>query len=256
MEPTPSPSPAAAAPPFEIGGVLSDAWSLYRRFFVRFVTIAAVVYVAIGLVQALVTLATGEGGVLTAILWSIIGAIVGLVGYFLLQGALVLAVDDVRDGRADRELGDLFRAVQPLLGALIVAGVLAALGIGLGLILLIVPGLYLLTRWILIIPVIVLEGRSAGESFGRSSELVKGNGWNVFGLIAVTFVGLAIVGAILTGIISVIIGFLPTFLVNWVANVVVNSLLAPFIALAWTLTYFRLRGEPVPTEPADATSGL
>lgn len=254
MEST-TPSPAAA-PRFEIGGVLSDAWDLYRRFFVRFITIAAIVYVIVGLVQALVTLATGEGGWATAVLWSIIGAIVGLIGYYLLQGALVLAVDDVRDGRADREIGDLFRAVQPRLAALIVAGILAALGIGLGLILLIVPGLYLLTRWILIIPVIVLEGRSAGESFGRSAELVRGNGWAVFGLIVVTFIGLAIVGAILTGIISVVIGFLPTFLVNWISNIVVNSLIAPFIALAWTLTYFRLRGEPVPAEPVDATSGL
>ncbi len=86
----------------------------------------------------------------------------------------------------------------------------------------------------------VLEGRSAGESFGRSSEIVKGNGWNVFGLIVVTVIGLAIVGAIVGGIIGVVIGFLPTLLVQWIANIVVNSLTVPFVALAWTLTYFRL----------------
>lgn len=251
METTTTPPPR-----FEIGGVLSDAWSLYKRFFVRFVTIAAVVYVVLGLVHALVSLATGEGGFLTAVIWAIIGAIISLVGYFLLQGALVEAVRDVQDGRADRDLGDLFRAVQPRLPALIVAGVLAAIGIGIGLLLLIVPGLFLLTRWILIIPVIVLEGRSAGESFGRSSELVKGNGWSVFGLILVTLIGLAIAGAIIGGIIAILIGFLPDFLVQWISTVVVNSLIAPFVALAWTLTYFRLRGEPVPTEPVDATSGL
>jgi hypothetical protein len=251
MEPS-----STASRQFSIGGVLSDAWSLYRRFFVRFVTIAAIVYVAIGLVQALVAVATEGGGFLTAFVWSVLGAILGLIGYFLVQGALVAAVDDVRDGRADREIGDLYRAVQPRLPALIVAGVLAAIGVGLGLLLLIVPGLFLLTRWILIIPVIVLEGRSAGESFGRSSELVKGNGWNVFGLIAVTFVGLLIAGAIVAGIIAILIGFLPAFLVQWVTSIVVNSLVAPFVALAWTLTYFRLRGETVPAEPADATSGL
>jgi hypothetical protein len=228
---------------FEIGSVLSEAWSLYKRFFTRFVTIAAIVYVVIGLVQALVAVATEGGGFLTAFVWAILGAIIGLVGYFLVQGALVEAVRDVRDGRADESVGDLFRKVQPRLPALIVAGVLASLGVGLGLILLIIPGLILLTRWILIIPVIVLEGRSAGESFGRSSELVRGNGWAVFGLIVVTFILLAIAGAIIGGIIAIVIGFLPTFLVQWISSIVVNSLIAPFVALAWTLTYFRLGGD-------------
>lgn len=228
--------------PFSIGGVLSDAWGLYKRFFTRFVAVAAVVYVVLGLVQALVAAATEGGGVLTAFVWGVIGAIVGLIGYFWVQGALVEAIRDVQDGRADASIGELFGAVKPRLAALIVAGVLAGLGIGLGLLLLVIPGLFLLTRWILIIPVIVLEGRSAGESFGRSSELVKGNGWGVFGLIAVTVVILGIAGAIVGGIIAILIGFLPTLLVQWVTNIVVNSLTAPFVALAWTLTYFRLTG--------------
>jgi hypothetical protein len=253
MEPTISPSPA---PRFEVGGILSDAWSLYKRFFVRFVTVAAIVYVVLGLVQALVAVATEGGGILTAFVWAVLGAIIGLVGYFLVQGALVEAVRDVRDGRADEEIGDLFRAVQPRLPALIVAGVLAAIGIGIGFLLLIVPGLFLLTRWFLIIPVIVLEGRSAGESFGRSSELVKGNGWSVLGLIVVTVIVIGIAGAIVGGIIAVLIGFLPTFLVQWVSNIIVMSLTVPFVALAWTLAYFRLKGEHVVTDPVDATSGL
>lgn len=227
---------------FEIGAVLSDSWALYRRHFARFVAVAAIVFVLLGLVQALVSAATGGGGVLTAFVWGLAGAIVGLVGYFWVQGALVEAVRDALDGRADTEIGDLFAAVKPRLPALIVAGVLAGLGIGLGFLLLIVPGLYLLTRWILIVPVIVLEGRSAGESFGRSSELVKGNGWSVFGLIVVTVLLLGIAGAIIGGLIAILIGFLPAFIVQWVSSIVVNSLIVPFVAVAWTLTYFRLTG--------------
>lgn len=234
--------PATEPQPFTIGGVLSDAWGLYKRFFTRFVAVAAIVYVVLGLVQALVAAATEGGGWLTAFVWGVTGAIIGLVGYFWVQGALVEAIRDVQDGRADASIGDLFGAVKPRLPALIVAGVLAALGIGFGLLLLIVPGLFLLTRWILIVPVIVLEGRSAGESFGRSSEIVKGHGWNVFGLIIVTVIVLGIAGAIVAGIIAVLIGFLPTFLVQWITNIVVNSVTVPFVALAWTLTYFRLTG--------------
>ena len=89
-----------------------------------------------------------------------------------MQGALVYAVEDVRDGRIDSSIGELFERVRPYLGTLIISGILAGLGIAVGLVLLIVPGLILLTWWCLIVPVIVLEGRQVGEAFTRSRELV------------------------------------------------------------------------------------
>ena len=95
-----------------------------------------------------------------------------------MQAALVELVHDVRDGRADRSVGETYRAVQPRLPAAIVAGILAGIGIAIGLILLIVPGLFLLTIWSMLIPVIVIEGKSAGESFtplarGRARERLE-----------------------------------------------------------------------------------
>jgi hypothetical protein len=44
------------------------------------------------------------------------------------------------------------------------ASILAALGIALGFVLLIVPGLILLTLWCLLVPVIVLEGAPAMQA--------------------------------------------------------------------------------------------
>lgn len=236
-----------------IGEVLSEAWSLYTRFFTRFVVIAAIVYAVLGLLEAIAATAAGDSW-LAALVWGLISIVISLVGYFWLQGTLVEAVRDVRDGNADESIGELFAKVRPRLPALIVAGVLAAIGIGIGFLLLIIPGLYLLTRWFLIVPVIVLEGRSAGESFSRSSELVKGNGWSVLGLILVTLVGLAIAGAIVGGLVGAVIGFLGTFLSTWLTSIVVNSLIAPFVALAWTVAYYRLSGGgsslPAAAEPA------
>ena len=224
----------------DLGSVLSEAWELYRRFFLRFVGIAVAVFLVISLVQALAS-AAARDNVLAAVIWGIVGLVVSVVGFVWLQGALVAAVDDVRDGRADEPVAALFRRVRPRLPALLVGGVLAGLGVAVGLLLLIVPGLYLLTRWILLAPVIVLEGRRAGEAFSRSSELVRGHGWKVVALILLTLV-ISIVASSLVGI---VLAPLPEFLDAWLGGLISNSLTAPFFALAWTLTYYRLaRPEP------------
>jgi Membrane domain of glycerophosphoryl diester phosphodiesterase len=230
-----------------IGSILSEALGLYQRFFARFFLTAAAVYVVIDLLAAIANDAAGDGG-LGAVFWGLVALLVFIVGVFWVQGALVAAVQDVRDGRIDTSIGDLYDHVRPRLPALIAAGVLAALGIIGGLILLIVPGLYLLTRWILIAPVIVLEGRSAGESFGRSTELVRGRGWSVFGVIVVTFLLAAIAHAIFLGVFS----FLPDFLMTWIGGVVADSLVTPFVALASTVMYYRLSTPTGVVPPGEA----
>jgi hypothetical protein len=234
-----------------ISEILDEAWNLYRRFFTRFVLVAAAVFVVVGFVSGLVAEA-GEDSALAALFWGLIAFGVSIVGYFWLQGALVEAVRDVRDGRVDASVGELFARARPQLPALIAAGILAGIGIALGLIALIIPGLFLLTRWFLITPVIVLEGRSAGEAFGRSWELVRGHSWDAFGLILLTLVAAAIAGLIVAGLAGLVLAPLPDFLANWLSNIVVNSLIAPFVALAWTLAYYRLAERPAeqPVVPA------
>jgi hypothetical protein len=227
-----------------VGDILREAWQLYKRFFVRFVTVAAIVFVVIGLVDGLLALATDDGG-LGAVLWSLIAVAVSLVGYFWLQGALVEAVRDVRDGRADASVGELFSRTQPRLPALIVAGILAGLAIALGLVLLIIPGLFLLSRWFLITPAIVLENRSAGESFSRSWELTRGHVLPALGLVVLTLLIAIVGGGIANALITAVLAPLPDLLANWLASIIVNSLIAPFVALAWTLAYYRLAERPL-----------
>jgi Membrane domain of glycerophosphoryl diester phosphodiesterase len=229
-----------------IGKVLGDAWGLYTRFFTKFILVAIPVFLVLGLVNALVGLAADEGA-LAGVVWGLIGVAISVVGYFWLQGALIESVRDVRDGRADLSVGEIYSRVQPRLPALIVAGVLAGIGVAIGFILLIVPGLFLLTRWALITPAIVIERRSAGESFTRSWELVKGASWSMLGLILVTVILAGIAGAV----IAVLFVWLPDFFDDWVGSLVANSLTAPFVALAWTLAYFERAGAGMPeTAPA------
>lgn len=225
----------------QAGAVVREAWELYKAHWKAFVPLALIVYAIIGVVSLILTFLLGWVG-------AIIGGLLGLVGFFWLQGALVEAVRDVRDGKRDLSIGETFSRVQPRLPAIIPAGVLAGLGIILGLILLIVPGLFLLTIWAVIIPVIVLEGRSAGESFGRSRELVRGSGWNVFGVILIT-VGLTILANIVVAIATF---WLPDEAGSFVQSVISNTVVAPFMAVALTLTYFAL-ARPTTADASPAT---
>jgi hypothetical protein len=230
----------------QIGAVLGEAWDLYKRHFWQFFLTAFIVFAVLDLISALADAAAGDSTA-AAILWGLIAAVVGIVGFFLVQGALVEVARDVRDGRAERTIGETYQVVGPRLPALIVAGILAGIGVAIGLLLLIIPGLFLLTIWSMIIVVIVIEGRSAGDSFGRSREIVRGHGWEVFGLIVITF----LLVAISTGIIQLLFAPLPEFLDTWLGSLVAHSLTIPFAAATLTTAYFRLTTPP-PAEPAPA----
>jgi hypothetical protein len=223
-------------------GVIGEAWETFKAHWRHLVPIALVVYVAVALISlVLVLLLTWVGAILSFI--------ISLIALFWVQGALVRAVEDIRDGRADMSLGETYERVRPQLPAIIVGGLLAGLGIALGLVLLIVPGLILLTWWIVIIPVIVLEERSAGEAFGRSRELVRGHAWSVFGVIVLTIL-LVIAFNIVLGILLLPVS---DWLQSFVSNIVVGTVVTPFVVVTWTTLYYRLRAAKEPPAEAPAT---
>jgi Ca2+/Na+ antiporter len=223
-------------------GVIREAWEVYKAHWRHLLTFSFVVYAAVALIAALL------GVVFDRWLASILGALISLVAFFWLQAALVKTVEDVRDGRADLSLADTFDQARRHLSAVLVAGILAGLGIIVGLILLIVPGLVLLTWWAVIIPVIVLENRSASESFTRSRELVRGYGWSVFGMIVLVILLLIGVDIVLDILLSPLQEWLQGFLSQFISG----TLTAPFTATVLTLLYFRLRAAketPAPPPP-------
>src|SRR3954453_6362324 len=212
-----------------LNGVLSEAWTLYKAHARHLLMLAFAVYLVAAVIEALLGL-LGVFGALLA--W-----VVSLVAAFLLQAALVKAVDDVRDGTADMSLSDTLNAAKPHIGRVAGASILAGIAIGIGLILLIAPGLYLMTIWCLIVPVIVLEGAGVGAAFTRSRELVRGNGWNVLGVIVLVILLLLGVGIVL----GLILSALPNAVQSLISGIVSGTLTAPYIALVLTLSYFRLR---------------
>jgi Membrane domain of glycerophosphoryl diester phosphodiesterase len=218
-----------------IGEVLGEAWSLYKRFLWQFFLTALVVFAVLDLLSALADAAASDS-VASGLFWGLVAVVVGIVGYFWVQTALVELVHDVRDGRADRSIGETYAAVRDRVPAAVVAGILAGIGIVIGFVLLIVPGLYLLTIWSMLIPVIVIERRSAGEAFTRSREVVRGHGWSVLGLVILTFLIVGIASALIRALFLP----LPDFLDTWLGSLVAHSLTIPFAVAALTTAYFRL----------------
>jgi hypothetical protein len=227
----------------QAGKVIGNAWELYKAHWRHLLPIAFVVYVLVSLLALLLGVLLGWVGIIA-------GVLIAVAGIFWLQGALVVAVDDIRDGRADLSISDTLSRVRPRLNTLTLAGLLAAVAIAIGLALLIVPGLILLTMWLLIVPAIMLEGHGVMSSFGRSRELVSGHGWNVFGVIVMTVLVLIAVG-IGFGILEAAID---TAWASVVLDIASQTVTAPFVALAWTLTYYELRAlkEPQPVPAAAA----
>lgn len=230
-----------------IGSVLDETWTLYTRFFLRFFLIALGVFAVVNVLYALLLEAVGSGSSGMGLLVAVLTLAIGTVGTFWLQGVFVHAVRDARGGTgAGSGIADLYRRVMPVLGALVGAGVLAGVAIAVGL-LLVVPGLVLLTWWAFIAPVIVLERQRIRGSFGRSRQLVRGNGWTVFGLILIT----ALLSAVAALLLQAAFSSFPRFVEIVVGGTIASAAVSPFSAIAMTLAYLRVRElEPDPSEPA------
>jgi hypothetical protein len=221
----------------DIGDIVSTVFDLYFKYAAVLLPIAAVLF----LIEAAFRL-LGLASTALALLAGAVGLILGTI----YTGIVVRLVDDVRDGRLDQSVGELARSVSPVLLPLIAVSILAGLGIAIGFLLLIIPGLILVTLWAVVAPVTVLERPGVFAAFGRSRELVRGNGWQVFGVI-VLFVLIFIAIGILLGIVGAILGDAGEVILNYVGSVIT----APLVALASAVLYFELRppGPEVPVAP-------
>jgi hypothetical protein len=208
---------------------------MYKAHARHLLTIAFVIYLVAAIITAVLALAGGTVGIL-------LGSLVSVIALFLVEATLIKAVQDVRDGRVDLSISETVNEALPYFWPVAGASILAGIAITIGLILVIVPGLFLITIWAVIIPVIVIERSGVMASFGRSRELVRGRGWNVFGVLVVLWVILLAVNIIL----GLIFKALPIVLADGLSEVISGTLIAPFIALVVTLVYYRLSGIMTP----------
>jgi hypothetical protein len=231
---------ASAPAKIDVGAVISRVFDTYGKTFSTLIPAAIILFLPVALLAALVA-GSATGGLLVSL--------VSLVASAWYAGLVVRTVQDVQDGRVDASLGELFRSVTAVIWPLILVGLVMAICVVIGLILFIIPGLILLTIWAVAAPVMVVERPGVLGALGRSRELVRGNGWQVFAVIVVIFVLILVVSIIISSIGAIGDSFFFAFLVQLLLNVA----LAPIWALAAAVLFFMLReahGQPVQLDAA------
>lgn len=214
----------------ELGAVMRKVFRVYVDQASVLMPAAAVIFVITGIVTELIV-ATGSTGL------ELLALIVDLVAGTLFTGMVVELVADVRNGRRDTSPIQLLRAVTPVLGQLILVGIVTGVLEGIGFVLLLVPGLILMTLWSVVAPVVVVESPGGLRALSRSRQLVRGNGWQVFSVIVVLVIGVYVASNLLDAIAAS-----AGSAVHIVVRVVVGILAAPISALAAAVLYFELRG--------------
>ena len=233
----------------DIGRVIQETFAVLGRHFVTFLILALIL---VGIPRALVgltqvSMVRAAAGALTfagpAMYWGFLGGLVSLVTSAILQATIITAAASDLNGRPV-SVGECLRvglrAFLPLIGLSILLGI----AIGLGFILLIVPGILLWLAWCVAVPAYVVEQPGVFASFERSADLTRGNRLRIFAL-ACVFVVAAIIVTIVVGAVGGILSFATAGLFVYVSAAIVSPVIAAVVgALAATLSavlYMELR---------------
>ncbi len=253
--------------------ILDAVFSIYRNHF-RLILSICVVYFVLALgVNLFIDISTffvgsSSGGNITIMIGPVaawITTIVGLfpIGALLFAGAHIYLGREITAGAAFRRV--TYRFLSYLGGFLLwilVVGLLAITIVG-------IPfAIYFVARWGFYAQAVLIEGASATRALKRSSELVKGTWWRVFGIMLAIFLIAFMIQTVLQfsllfafGFTEVISGeggpqemfermFSPkltawddliAYVIHSCINVFVSSLMLPLVPIGITLLYFDLR---------------
>jgi hypothetical protein len=163
-------------------------------------------------------------------------AVTALLGEVFYAGAVGLAMRRGEDSPPP-SLGFVARRLS--YGRLIAVDILFGLGTGVGLLLLVVPGLVFFGWFALAGPIVEIEERGVRAAFRRSRQLVRGSYWTV--VIVLIPIGLAS-GLLAEGLVE-----LPHLVIHdallrdWAGESLSNILISPFYAVAAVLMTLTLR---------------
>lgn len=196
-------------PQFDVGRVLGRTFSTIKNNVVKFGILAFFVMGLPMFFLGLWPLFMGAGeGLLSeseysesflvgSIAASFFGVILYLFLYLIVQAILIHACfKDFAGERVNLKASSktALALSLPLIGLMI----LYSLGLAMGFILLIIPGILLFLGWYICIPVMVVEKKGVTESLGRSWELTKGYKRWILLLVIILWIISAVISGVLT----------------------------------------------------------
>lgn len=268
-----------------LNDVLDAALTLYRR---TLPSVAVAVLVVLGPLNLLAAI-PGDGatpfdpfaplpspGALALIGLAVLATIV--VSPLVTAAVMWIAVQ--RDRGVELDWQDAYRVVGPRFGSLLGATALVGL-IGLGLLvvaalpiaavavaspglavvlalLLILPlGLAFTAVFYLVVPVVLLEGATAGQAIRRSVELVRPRLWPTAGIVLLAGVLIGLAGGIVSFVFSAIGGLMPTggFVLAAIGSTLNTAVTVPLTANVALLIYVDARIRRDGSDLAAITAG-
>ena len=224
----------------DIGKCFRDAWGLFRLDWGPLVVTALIAAAIVEVVSVIVGLSLGRGvGAFTAfgfgglafgsaLLAALLMAVVWVLAYAWMYAVVFhMVLRRVRERRAAR-YSDLQSFDQ--IGAFAVAAVVLGVIIGIGYVILVVPGLILTTLWLYALPLIGDRRLGVGDAMAESKDMAARPGFMT------TFVAW-LVGAIVVGVVFGILSVIP------VIGTVLGVVAVPFGVAYVTSMYFQVRGE-------------
>ena len=250
--------------PLGVGETLDAAAAVYRRRFWPLVRITAVVVLPVQAIQTIVLLSStpdyltrGMTGTLapgydnpSKEIWVYLAAtitamILGLLATALATAATTkLVADAYLDDRAEARESLRFatRRLGRIIGAALATGILITLGTFACL----VPGIWLMVSWSIVVPALVVEDVGVSQAMRRSFALVRSRWWPMLGLLLTG----QLLGSIVQILLAAVLGFVVAPLghgvtggiaANGIAGGIASALTTPFVAAAFVIAYFDLR---------------
>lgn len=227
--------------PRTIAELVDAGIQLFRRTYRELIGITAIGYVPwIAASTLLERVWNAPGSVdpdaLLAPMGSLLLTAMGGVWFAVVSAGCVVVASDAYLGEEPEIGGAIRRALArgwPIIATSLLTWVLA----GVGLVLLIVPGLYFFARFSISPAVALLENRGTGESLNRASDLSRDRKLHILGALgAAWLIYLAV--AVTVGL---LVGATGQMALAPVAEAIVSIGISPLIAVVTTVLYYDLR---------------
>jgi hypothetical protein len=224
-----------------LGATYAQIWRTYWGWAGSILTLAAIVFVPLGLLNALTLNVDLDAldvtdGIKLAALALAVGAVTltGLLGEVFFSGAIAVSLTHPH-GEEPPPIREIARRLR--YGRLIAVDLAFVAIVAVGLLLGFVPGLLAFVWLGLAGPVVELEERSALAALRRSVRLVRGDFWLVFWvLVPIELAGDAIGGG-LAALVHAVLGH--NFVASWLAEALADAALSPVFAVAAVLLTVR-----------------